>query len=842
MKMRLATLVASLLLVPLADAAPASPAAGGSAAHAATRTPLPQALAAVVGSAPAIGDGPIQAWRVGPRTLLAIPVDLMDRLFFWYVEAARFPTSAVAIGGNSIAEAVVTLERRDGRLLVRDRTPAFQKRAASDVPTTAGAGDNAPRGVDPINRAIDAASLGPTVAVLPIVAEGGGRLLVDLTGTFANDIDGLTASRHIVSAGYLPAPIGLTVDAARSYIADVDVYPDNVHIRSHLTFRATDPSAPTKGFQPVSIEVGHSLIMLPEQPMPARRYDDRVGFFFTNFTEYETASGEASSSPLRGVIKRFRLEKKDPAAKVSDPVKPIVFYIGQGVPDRWRPYIARAIESWEPVFRAAGFSNAIVARNAPTPAEDPRWSPEDARYNVIRWVPQAFANAQGPSVIDPRSGEVLFAHVLLWPDVLNFFSNYYWLMARGIDTGVAGLPLTEQKQGELLTYIVAHEVGHSIGLRHNHLASTAYSVRELRDPAIANSQGPNASIMAYGRMNQAAQPGDGVTRLLPTQGAYDFFAIDWGYGVHGATPAEEQAELDRLAAAASRDRLRRWGAGEAGFEDKWANDPRVQMENTGAERIEATRLGLRKVSASVEALDSATADEARYRAAYGQALVNFDLMLGSVVKVVGGQLAGEGPGGRPAIVPPAEQRDAVRYLLGEGVASYDVFQRPAIALRANPNSADLTIDAHRARALRQLLSGPKLAQLQSQQQLDPKAYGVRNLADDVTATLWSSLVGQPAWRAALQGVYLDEVERMLAGGDDPNAGKLAAALNAEMYSPGYIVNQVATASETVLPAYARLALPLLQRDLQRAIGAEKDPDARLRLVKLDLRIARLLRE
>ena len=148
----------------------------------------------------------------------------------------------------------------------------------------------------------------------------------------------------------------------------------------------------------------------------------------------------------------------------------------------------------------------------------------------------------------------------------------------------------------------------------------------------------------------------------------------------------------------------------------------------------------------------------------------------------------------------------------------------------------------RAKVLRQLLSGPKLAQLQSQQQLDPQAYGVRSLADDVTASLWSGLVGQPAWRAALQGVFLDVVEGMLAGGSDPDAGKLAAGLNAEMYSPGYIVNRVASASDTVFPAYARLALPLLQRDLQRAIGAEKDADARLRLVKLDLRIVRLLRE
>jgi len=237
------------------------------------------------------------------------------------------------------------------------------------------------------------------------------------------------------------------------------------------------------------------------------------------------------------VIKRHRLEKRDPAAAVSEPIKPIVFYVGPGVPDRWRPYIKAGVEMWQPAFEKAGFRNAILAMDAPTPEQDPEWSPEDARYNVIRWLPQPFVNAMGPSVSDPRSGEILFAHVMIWPQVLNYFSNYYWLMAYGIEPDVKGLPLSEAKQGQLLQYIVAHEVGHSIGLRHNHLASTAYSVADLRNPAFANTRGSNASIMAYGRMNQAAQPGDGVTRVLPIIGPYDEFAIQWGYGPVGLRQA-----------------------------------------------------------------------------------------------------------------------------------------------------------------------------------------------------------------------------------------------------------------------------------------------------------------
>jgi hypothetical protein len=805
------------------------------------RPATPPAFAALVANSETIGNGPLLAYRGKDQTLVSIPVDALDRLYFWYVEAARFPEAAVAHDGNKVAEAVVTLERQGSRLLIRDRSPSFRKRSASGIPDGEESSVDPRRAGSPIERAIDAAALGPVIAVLPILAEGDGRILVDITATFSNDIDGLTASKHIASAGVTPAPIGLTVDAARSYIADIDVYPDNLHIRSHLTFRAQNPGAPLAGFQPISIELGHSLIMLPERPMAARRYDDRVGFNFTEFTEFETAAGVAATDPLRGVINRHRLEKADPSAAVSDPVEPIVFYIGQGVPDRWRPYIAAGIESWQPAFRAAGFSNAIIARNAPSPAEDPDWSPEDARYNVIRWVPQPFANAMGPSVTDPRSGEILFAHILLWPQVIDFFQNYYWLMARGIDPDVAGLPLSEDKQGELLQYVVAHEVGHSIGLRHNHLASTAYTVAELRDPKFANQHGPNASIMAYGRMNQAAQPGDGVTRVIPPHGPYDFFAIDWGYGVHGATPAEEQAALDRMATASVDDRLTRWAAGEAGFEDRWALDPRVQMENVGAERIEATRLGMRKVAGSVAALDAAAADDKQYKSAWTQAITSFDRMMLSVATVVGGQLTGEGDGNRPAIVPAAEQQAAVKFLLGEGAAAYDVFLQPSLLLRADPIGGDRIIASHRVAELRTLLSGPKLAQVQTQHAIDPAAYSVTALAHDVTNAVWGDLDNQPRWRAAQQEAYLDSVEQVLHAKPNPNSAAIVGALTAQMHSPGYIANQLATGADSVFPAFARETLPLLKEKLLRAAKKQGDESARLHLLKMAERITQMLK-
>lgn len=798
----------------------------------------PAAFRAAVGAAQPSGAGPLVVYRTPDRALLSISNDALDRLFFWSVEAARFPEAAISRDGNSVGEVVVTLERRGGAVMVRNQSPRFLKRSPDDIPTLDGAGLDT-RNASAIGRAIDAAALGPVIAALPIVAEGDGRLLLDLTATFSSDIDGLSASRHILSSGRVPAPIGLTVDASRSYIADIDAYPGNLHVRSHVTFRAMDPASPTLGFAPISIELGHSLLMLPETPMPARRYDDRVGFNFVDFTEFELNDGRASSGVLQGLIKRFRLQKANPSAAISDPVEPIVFYIGQGVPERWRPAIKAAVESWQPAFREAGFSNAIVARDAPTPAQDPGWSAEDARYNVIRWVPQPFANAMGPSVSDPRSGEILFAHILLWPDVLDFFSNYYFLMAHGLDPAVRALPLSEATQLELLQYIVAHEVGHSIGLRHNHLASTAYTVAELRDPAFANRHGANASIMAYGRANQAAQPGDGVTRVIGAQGPYDLFAIDWGYGVHGGTQAEEQAVLDRMAEEAARNRLTRWAAGEAGFEDAWKLDPRVQMENVGAERVLATRLGLTKLAGSVAALDASTPDDQRFRSAYRQGLSHFDLLMGSVLKLVGGQYVGEGHGARPRPVPVADQRAGVAFLLDEGPAFYDVFLRPELALRADAIAGASEVERRRAAYVHALLSPATLARVDAQHSIDPGAYGVPAYAADITRIVWGNLDDVPTWRAAQQEAFLDSVARLLApaGGPDP---ALAAALSAQMYSPGYIATQLATGRETVFAAFARESLPGIRSRLDRAARSESDPYRRLHLRKMSDRITALL--
>jgi hypothetical protein len=426
--------------------------------------------------------------------------------------------------------------------------------------------------------------------------------------------------------------------------------------------------------------------------------------------------------------------------------------------------------------------------------------------------------------------------------VLDYFSRYYWMHARGLDPGVDGLPLSEEKQQELMTYIVAHEVGHSIGLRHNHLASTAYSVKQMRDPAFANVHGPNASIMAYGRFNQVAQPGDGVTRVMAgVLGPWDYFAIRWGYGVHGRTPAEESATLDRLAREAAADPLTRWGAGEAGFEEAWMVDPRVLKENTGAERVEATRLGLQNVSRSVAALDTAAPDNDTYRAAWAQALGRFDTMVDSVLKLVGGQLAPDSRQGGTVPVAAPLQREAVTFLVDEAPVAYDVFLRPAGIARGDPVGGALLVERHRAQWVGALLAGPKLAQVKAQESLASDAYGTIDLLRDVTDRVWGDLEKAPAWRAAQQDAWLAAAARVLDAKPNPDAARIAAQLGGQLHSPGFVAVQLADGTETAFPGYVREVLPGIRDRVARAASRERDPVRRAHFEQVVARIDAMLR-
>ena len=837
-----------------------------------------------------IGAGRLAAFRQGPNTLLLVPPDAIGKPFVWYTEVVGVPAGMVADGGLEVASTLARFERHGDVLHVRDLGVQVRRRggtvrptpapeagagpgpgASADVPTAgsatgvaaaraSGGTRTAPRPAPPVDEsvpgaaprdakrrpidvAIGALETGALIAAFPILgADPQGAVMVDATRVFSGDIGAASGRGFVVASGRVPAAL----DPASSYIERVRVRGNGLTIRSHLTYLAVSPEQQALGPQPVSIVLGHSLVFLPETPMASRPADPRVGYFPVRYVEFESERGAAQEA--KTVITRFRLEKANPKAAVSDPVVPITFYIGPGVPERWRPYLAAGVLQWLPAFEAAGFSNAIRVRNAPTPQEDPDWSPEDPTINVIRWVPEERANAMGPHVVDPRSGEVLSAHILVWPNVIDYFGQYYWAMfGGGVDPRAARLPLPEAISGGILQYAVAHEVGHTLGLMHNQLASTAHTVAQLRDPRFANRAGPNSSIMAYGRFNYVAQPGDGVTQLWGTIGPYDVAAIRYGYGVFGTDRDSERRELARFADTFSTDRRLYWGS-EEGLEllGRFARDPRVQTENVGAERVAATRLGLANLKRSLDRLDAATSgDAALYRSTYGVMLGRHVGLLKSVKRLVGGAMPplGRGEGPTALLVPAAEQREAVRFLLGEGAASLEPYAVPAVVERVAVYGGYRAIDRVQAGLVGDLLEGPTLALLESQKRRDPAAYSSLDLGRDVAEAVWGDLAAAPSTRRALQRGWIDASRRLLVAWATDGEQEAQEAKAAEAASvPSTVARAlVASGEDTVYVPWLRATLPALKERLDAAARAAADEGDRLHFAEMAVQVARLMR-
>lgn len=829
-----------------------------------------------------LGAGRLAAFRQGSSTLLLVPPDAIGKPFVWYTEVVGVPAGMVADGGLEVASTLARFERNGEVLHVRDlgvqirrrggtvRTPsappgpqagaAPAAPAASPAPGPSGAARAARRDAPsieapvpgaaprdakrrPIDVALGALETGALIAAFPIVgADPQGAVMVDATPVFSNDIGAASGRGFVVASGRVPAAL----DPARSYVERVRVRGDGLTIRSHLTYLAVSPEQPALGPQPVSIVLGHSLVFLPETPMAARPADPRVGYFPVQYVEFEAERGAAQE--VQTIIARFRLEKANPKAAVSDPVKPITFFIGPGVPERWRPYLAAGVLQWLPAFEAAGFSNAIRVRNAPTPQEDPDWSPEDPTINVIRWVPQERANAMGPHVVDPRSGEVLSAHILVWPSVVDYFGQYYWaLFGGGVDPRAAKLPLPEAISGGILQYAVAHEVGHTLGLMHNQLASTAHTVAQLRDARFANRAGPNSSIMAYGRFNYVAQPGDGVTQLWGTVGPYDVAAIRYGYGVFGTDRDSERSELARFAESFGSDRRLYFGS-EEGIDllSRFARDPRVQTENVGAERVQATRLGIANIRRSFDRLDAATSgDAALYRSTYGVMLGRHVGLLKSVKRLVGGAMPplGRGEGPTAILVPAAEQRDAVRFLLGEGATSLEPYATPAVVERVAVYGGYRAIDRLQADLVGDLLEGPTLALLESQKRRDASAYSSLELGRDVMDAVWGDLGAASPTRRALQRGWIDASRRLLVawagdGADEAQEAKLAEAQKV----PSIVARALLeSGDDTLYVPWLRAALPDLKARLDAAARATSDETARLHFAEMAVQVTRLMR-
>ena len=520
--------------------------------------------------------------------------------------------------------------------------------------------------------------------------------------------------------------------------------------------------------------MSYSMVLLPETPMQPRLHDDRVGFFSLTQRDFGVDEHRA---PERRYITRWRLEKQDPAAAVSEPVKPIVYYIDPATPAKWVPFVKAGVEAWQGAFEAAGFRHAIIAKDAPTAAEDPEWSAEDARYSVIRWLPSTIENAQGPHVHDPRSGEILESDILMYHNVMNLVTHWYFVQAGPLDARAKTLPLPDALMGELVRYVVAHEVGHTLGLPHNMKASSLYPFDKLRDPKWLKENGHTPTIMDYSRFNYVVQPEDGVPAadLIPKIGPYDVFAIKWGYQpIPGATsPDAEKKTLDEWARLQDQTPWLRFSTSNSA-----GSDPGELTEAVGdADAIQATTLGLKNLQRVGGMLLTATVKPGEpyddLQLAYTRLLGQWVLEMNHVSAIVGGFDSQEKYGGQSGVlftpVPKARQVAAVQFLNAHAFQTPAFLVQPDVLRRIEPAGALDRLRTAQQRVLGSLLSSARVLRLVEREAIDGAgAYGPADFLADVRRGVWTELGGAApvkidAFRRNLQRAWLETLAERVNG-------------------------------------------------------------------------------
>ena len=482
---------------------------------------------------------------------------------------------------------------------------------------------------DPISQSVKLNNFPPILAAFPIKNSEENRYLIDVSSYFNNDSPGFNIIRKSLKKEY---SIGSN-DSKRSFIDSVKSFPENIEIRHTLTYNLGKPPRGNTA-NTMSFQVNHSIIALPETPMSIRYSDQRVGWFSLN--KYNYSSDALKSDNIR-IIRRWRLEPTNLEAynrgELVDPIKPIIYYLDPATPMKWRPYFKQGIEDWAKVFEKAGFKNAIIAKDPPTKEEDPNFSPEDIRYSTVRYVATTTRNATGPSVSDPRSGEIIESDIIWYHNHLRSYRNRYLLETGAANPKARSLDTPEEEIGEMMRRVISHEIGHALGLPHNMKASSAYPVDSLRSGNFTQKMGIATTIMDYARFNYIAQPGDENIRFVRQLGPYDDYAIDWGYRYFSdQTPESEKVLLNEMVDKKSMDPLYMFGSG--------GNDPDTQTENIGDDPIKASEYGLKNLKIVAKNIDKWTTTEGQsyddLNELYNEMIGVYRRYIYHVIKMVGG--------------------------------------------------------------------------------------------------------------------------------------------------------------------------------------------------------------
>jgi hypothetical protein len=752
----LATVCPTLALIPLAAASQIKP------------------YGEVVTAEAETDEGLFDVHRVGDRLLFEIPDEMLARDMVVMSRLHRVQEGQTNVGANMAPNMMVRWERRGDQVLLR--APSFAN--------TADAEDN-------VSIAVENASFAPVVMAFDIEARGDGSSVVDVTDLYTAETPAFSLPQSQRTR------FGVRrYDRGRSWLEWARSFPINVEIRVVQTYDASQPPSSTRAGA-VSFEVNHSMVLLPEEPMMPRLWDERVGFISIQRTDYSRDFDGVR--PGRYAV-RYRLEPSDTAAflrgELVRPVKPWVWYIDPATPEEWVPYIEAGILEWNEGFEEAGFRNAVEVRRAPTEDEDPEFSLLDARFSVLRYAASPVRSANsGGDVVDPRSGEVIRAHTNLYQGVAE---RMRWQLLSQVasaadDPRYRDDDLPEDLMGEAIRYVISHETAHSVGLPHNQRANFVFPVDSIRNPDFVRRMGHSGSSVGRTRFNYAAQPGDHVPPER-RMGVWDAWAIRWGYRpiIGAESPEEESETLNQWIVERADKPWFRFASAQFGMDVEW--DPYRMTEGISDDPVEAAELGMNNLRIMMDNLMEWVLDDGEdyyeLETHYLQALTQWNRYAEHAAAAVGGTWThhkryGE-EGAVYTAIEPEYQRKAMRFI------DEHVLRTPTWALdmdvlrRLEHAGAVERIRAYQELAVQRLLNHARLARLiEHEAFLGSATYTPTQMLDETREIVWRELGSGAAidtYRRNQQRAYLQQAHALLHEAESdhwspPRSGNLRVGSN-----------------------------------------------------------------